>query len=87
MTIDDFIRFSLRDRLGRLALNRTGLAGRFDFHLEYAPDEIQTAAAPFQSAGPSIFTALQRQLGLRLEPAKGLQEVLVIDHVERPSAN
>jgi uncharacterized protein (TIGR03435 family) len=95
MTIDDFLRFSLHDRLDRPVLNRTGLAGRFDFHLEYSPAEsapgpgnpAPPGAVPGDFAGPSIFTALQRQLGLQLKPARGVEEVLVINRVERPSAN
>lgn len=67
---------------GRLVIDKTGLAGkRFDFELEWAPD---TTAA---NAGPSIFTALDEQLGLKLVPSKAPVQVLVIDHIERPSPN
>ena len=63
----------------------------FDFHLEFAPDETTGGTAPPDVAtdpsGPSIFTAMQEQLGLKLESAKGPGEVLVIDRVERPSEN
>jgi uncharacterized protein (TIGR03435 family) len=85
MSIDEFIQHALGPKLDRPLLNKTGIAGRFDFHLEYAADE--TGPVPSDAAGPSISTALQKQLGLRLEPAKGTREVLVIDHVERPSGN
>jgi uncharacterized protein (TIGR03435 family) len=66
--------------LDRAVLDRTGIAGEFDVNLEWAPNE-----SP--DLGPSIFTALQEQLGLKLESQKGVVEVLVVDHVERPSAN
>jgi uncharacterized protein (TIGR03435 family) len=68
--------------LNRTLVNKTGFIGMFDLHLEYAPVE-DTA----DTVRPSIFTALQEQLGLRLESAKGPVEVLVVDHVERPSDN
>jgi uncharacterized protein (TIGR03435 family) len=66
--------------LGRAVLDRTGIAGEFDVDLQWTPDE-----SP--DPGPSIFIALQEQLGLKLETQKGVVDVLVVDHVERPSAN
>jgi len=66
--------------LGRPVLDRTGITGEFDITLEWAPDE-----SP--NLGPSIFTAIQEKLGLKLESQKGTVEVLVIDHVERPTPN
>ena len=66
--------------LDRAVLDRTKIAGEFDVDLEWTPDE-----SPDSSS--SIFTALQEQLGLRLETQKGVVDVLLIDHVERPSAN
>ena len=77
---------SLADHLGRQQLARTvtddtGLRGAYDFKLEWAPQ--QTA----DSAGPSIFTALQDQLGLKLEEHKGPVEVVVIDRAEKASGN
>jgi uncharacterized protein (TIGR03435 family) len=66
--------------LDRPVLDRTGIAGEFDITLEWAFD-------PGADNGPSIGTALQEQLGLKLEAQKGAVEVLVVDHVERPSAN
>lgn len=79
-------------------LDRTGLTGNFDFKLEWTPDEgLQGRdgageALPADSprpvgSGPTIFTALQEQLGLKLESQKGLVEVLVIDRVEKASGN
>ena len=72
--------------LRRPIIDRTGLTGTFDFHLEWTPDQA-TVPQSDDATGPSIFTAVQEQLGLKLEPAKGPVEVLVIDHVERPSEN
>ena len=66
--------------LDRPVVDRTGIAGEFDITLEWAFDQ-------GADNGPSIGTALQEQLGLRLEAQKGAVEVLVVDHVERPSAN
>jgi uncharacterized protein (TIGR03435 family) len=72
--------------VGRMIVDKTGLDGkRFDFEVTWADD--RRAADPSADAGPSIFTALEEQLGLKLVPAKGPVEVLVIDHIERPSAN
>ncbi len=76
---------------GRTVVNRTGLKGQYDFTLKWANQ--QTANAPSagstaaESDAPSIFTALEEQLGLKLVPAKGMVEVVVIDHVEMPSEN
>jgi uncharacterized protein (TIGR03435 family) len=79
-------------RLGRNVIDATGLTGAYDVHLKWAIDSLAAPAGPdatpaSDGAGPSIFTALQEQLGLKLESAKGPVEVLVIDHIERPSAN
>jgi uncharacterized protein (TIGR03435 family) len=65
-------------------VDKTALQGDFAFELEWTPDP---SPAPADDSGPSIFTALQEQLGLKLEPQKGPVEILVIDHVERPSEN
>jgi uncharacterized protein (TIGR03435 family) len=92
LSIDDFIKLSLSHRVDRTVINKTGITGLFDYHLEYAPDEATPgfrpeAGDPSDPAGQSIFTALQQQLGLKLDPAKGPGEFLVIDRVERPSEN
>jgi uncharacterized protein (TIGR03435 family) len=77
--------------LGREVLDKTGLAGKYDFTLEYVPDGAQTRVSdgegPPAPTGVSIFTALQEQLGLKLESGKGPVEIIVIGHVERPSGN
>ena len=62
-------------------INRTGLSGEFELDLRFTPDSSPAAAPEF----PSIFTAVQEQLGLKLEAGRGPVEVLVIDSVERPS--
>ena len=86
--------------LGRQVSDKTGVTGEFDVHLEFTPDEstmgLPGAGGPGDPGGPpltsdpgrpNLFAALQEQLGLKLAPAKGPVEVLVIDHVERPTAN
>jgi uncharacterized protein (TIGR03435 family) len=76
--------------VGRDVIDKTGITGRYDLKLRWTPDD-SAASAPDPSAvdasGPSIFTALEEQLGLKLEPAKGPVTVLVIDHAEMPSQN
>lgn len=66
---------------GRLVMNDTGLTGEYDFTLEWVQD------ASANDAGPSLFTALREQLGLRLVSAEKPASVIVIDHIERPSEN
>jgi uncharacterized protein (TIGR03435 family) len=79
--------------LDRPVVDDTGLKGSYNFVLNWTPGETEPApstgdnATPADGSGLSIFTALQEQLGLKLESKKGPLEVLVIDHVERPSEN
>ena len=77
--------------LDRPVINKTGLAGRFDVHLRWtdqsAAPSPDSAAAPTEANAPSIFTAVQEQLGLRLEPGKAPVDQFVIDQVERPGEN
>jgi uncharacterized protein (TIGR03435 family) len=86
--------------LGRPVLDKTGFTGEFDLNLSFTADEATMglpgsggpgdpggSRLPTDSNRPDIFAALQEQLGLRLVPAKGPVDVLVIDHVERPTAN
>jgi uncharacterized protein (TIGR03435 family) len=70
-------------------LNRTGLEGKYDFELDWTPDTGPCRGVNGSEAvtRPSIFTAVQEQMGLKLEPAKGPVETLVIDRVARPSEN
>jgi uncharacterized protein (TIGR03435 family) len=79
--------YDLSGQVGRIIVDKTGLGDKkFDFELKWAPDDQRTADNAADAA-PSIFTALEEQLGLKLVPDKGPVEVLVIDHMERPSAN
>jgi len=77
----------LSEALDRTVINKTGLTGAFDFHLEWEPQRTSSALPPDDSGGPSIFTAVQEQLGLKLGTAKGPVEFLVIDRAERPFVN
>jgi uncharacterized protein (TIGR03435 family) len=71
---------------GRKVIDKTGLTGkRFDFDLTWTPEELREADPA--NAGPSIFTALEEQLGLKLLPSRAPVQVLVIDHIERPTPN
>ena len=80
--------------LNRLVVDRSGLEGRYDAELKYTPENIPDlgpnppAFLPaIDPNGPSIFTAVQEQLGLKLDPQRGPVEVLVVDRVERPTEN
>jgi len=85
--------------LGRPVLDKTGLAGKYDFTLTWGPDDNRppslaggassdgSSSVASDSNGPPLLTALQEQLGLKLESGKGPLEVIVIDHIERPSGN
>jgi uncharacterized protein (TIGR03435 family) len=75
---------------GRVVVNKTGLTGRYDLTLRWTPDDAPPPmlnGAPDPNAPPDLFTAIQEQLGLKLESAKGPVEVLVIDRIEQPSPN
>ena len=90
MTLDDFAKFTL-GVMDRPVINKTGIRGKFNFHLEYVSDETSSAGRPIASgdapvSGPSIASAVQR-LGLKLEAAKGPGDYLVIDRAEKPSEN
>jgi uncharacterized protein (TIGR03435 family) len=81
----------LGDGITRPVLDRTGLTGKFDFNLEWAPESNRPSSsdanAPPEAQGSTVLQALKQQLGLKLEPAKGPVETIVIDHIETPSAN
>jgi uncharacterized protein (TIGR03435 family) len=75
--------------VGGTVTDKTGLTGRYDLDLKFTPERQFPGAeppAPDPNA-PSIYTAVKEQLGLKLEPQKVLEEVLVIDHIERPTEN
>jgi uncharacterized protein (TIGR03435 family) len=90
---------NLEARLGRPVLDKTGLTGNYDFTLKFAIDRSQSQSVTGDSPNaqpapgqidpdaPFLLEAIQKQLGLKLEPGKGPVEVIVIDHVERPSGN
>ena len=71
--------------VGRLVIDRTGLTGDFDLDLSYTPESPARGAIGVPTDGPSIFTALQEQLGLKLESQRGPVDVFVIDRAERPT--
>ncbi len=78
-------RFQERKRMLQALLSQRGLAGKYDFVLQWDPSVIPPPTA--SSSGPSIITAVQQQLGLRLESQKGPVEVLVIDRAQQPMEN
>jgi uncharacterized protein (TIGR03435 family) len=90
MSLDEFSKF-LGIALDRRVIDKTSMQGIFDFRIEFMPDE----STPMlfgrgyvgSPGGLSIFSAIQEQLGLKLEKDKGPVEFLVIDHIERPSEN
>ncbi|MFZ0819125.1 MAG: TIGR03435 family protein [Candidatus Acidiferrales bacterium] len=89
----------LGNQLGRPVLDKTGLTAKYDISLQWTSDDRPGQAVPGASpdgmsaplpadpSGPSIFTAIQEQLGLKLESGKGPVEIIVIDHAEKPSGN
>jgi uncharacterized protein (TIGR03435 family) len=97
ISIDNFALGALY--VGRPVIDKTGLKGLYDIKLQWAPERVSNAG-PFQPGAPiagpdtaadpsglSIFTAVQEQLGLKLESTKGPVKVLVIDRVQKPSEN
>jgi uncharacterized protein (TIGR03435 family) len=98
MTMKDFASWMQSGVMDRPVIDQTGLSDRYDFQLKWTPDDSQFAQ--FRGAGvtvpppaddakapPSLYTAVQEQLGLRIGPAKAPDDVIVVDHVEKPSAN
>jgi uncharacterized protein (TIGR03435 family) len=79
-----------RSPLDRPVVDRTGLSARYDFDLEFAPDERLWGGIlrrPENSDKPDFFKAVQEQLGLRVDAAKGPVDAVVIDRIEFPSEN
>ena len=75
----------LRGVGGREVVDRTGLTGTFDFELRYAPDALSADGGGTPNPLPDVFTALQEQLGLKLESARGPVEYLLIESIDRPT--
>jgi uncharacterized protein (TIGR03435 family) len=90
-TMSDFASLLQRALLDRPVVDETGLTGRYDFDLDWAADETQfggeVPSAPADAQALPFFTAIQQQLGLRLEATRGNVQAFVIDHAEPPSAN
>ena len=95
--MDDFSKIMQDPVLDRPVIDKTGLSGRYDFTLNWTPDQFQFSAMQGAGAPPSpsttadalpeLFTAIQQQLGLKLEATKAPVEVIVIDKAEKPSGN
>jgi uncharacterized protein (TIGR03435 family) len=73
--------------LGHDVLDQTNLSGKYDFELDWTPDADPCREKVGSPDAPSIFTAIQQQLGLKLDSGKGPVQILIIDHVEPPSGN
>ena len=86
---------NLQSIFGQPVVDKTGLEGRWDFTMRWTPDETQLADVPEPvrrpadeaNEPPPLFTAIQKQLGLKLEAQKADVKVLVVDHVDHPSPN
>jgi uncharacterized protein (TIGR03435 family) len=91
VTLGEFCQMMQQVVLDRPVTDQTGITGRFDFQLRFTPDESQfngnPPRLPGQTDSPGLFDALQQQLGLKLVPGKVPVDILVIDHVEKPSVN
>jgi uncharacterized protein (TIGR03435 family) len=87
VTTDRLAKTLSQPELGRMIVDKTGLTGKYDFKLAWTPETLSTDTTPADSASPSLFTAVQEQLGLKLQPEKDPVPVIIIDHVEMPSEN
>ena len=96
----DFLAHALSNMVGRTVVNNTGLTGNYDYTLKWTPDEGSMPRmdparggpppqgdAPVDPNGPTLFTALEEQLGLKLQSEKGKVDVIVIDHIDLPTEN
>jgi bla regulator protein blaR1 len=93
MTLDEFSGW-LFHVTGRTIVDKTGLTGKFDIRLEYLPTETTSEITPSDDSNDAdtqteatLTTAIQEQLGLKLTSIKGTRQIIVIDHIERPSGN
>ena len=84
-----YFAWTLGLHLGRTVLDKTGLRGGYDFDLRFTPEPKtpSPADAVLTDSGPSVFTAIREQMGLKLESAKAPVDFFIIDHAERPSEN
>jgi uncharacterized protein (TIGR03435 family) len=83
----DSLVYGFSSQVGRMIVDKTGLGEKkFDFELKWTPDDRRAADAS-PDAGPDLFTAIEEQLGLKLVPSRGPVDVIVIDHIEKPSEN
>ena len=80
----DSVAKALSTSADRTVINKTGLTGNFDLDLQFSRNDITDLGA---DAPPTIYTAIEEQLGLKLEPAKGPVDTLIVDHAEMPSSN
>jgi uncharacterized protein (TIGR03435 family) len=91
VTMDDFVAMLQRATLDRPTVNKTSLSGKYDFDLVFAPDETvyggEIPKAPDDAPNPPLFTAIQEQLGLKLEATHGMVSAMVVDSAQRPLAN
>lgn len=98
MSVKDFASWMQNGVMDRPVIDQTGLTDRYDFQLKWTPDESQFAAfrggdavspppTDDSKALPALYTAIQEQIGLKMSPVKAPEDVIVIDHVEKPSAN
>ena len=78
---------TLTDQVGRKVIDKTGLTGAYNLHLKWEREEEGPSKDPGDASAPSIFTALQQQLGLKLQSAKDPVDTLVVDSIETPSEN
>jgi uncharacterized protein (TIGR03435 family) len=92
--MSDFTQLMQGAVLDRPVVDQTGIKGRWDFTLNWTPDEFQFAGMgvkppppPADSPNPDLFTAIQQQIGLKLDSTKATTEVFVVDHVDKPSEN
>jgi uncharacterized protein (TIGR03435 family) len=75
-----------RTNIDRVVVDHTGLTGKFDWEVQWVPEDLRVDGAA-RPEGPSIFEAFRQQLGLKLEPTRDRADVLVIDHAERPQTD
>jgi uncharacterized protein (TIGR03435 family) len=73
------------DDVGRKVVDKTGVMGSYTFALRWSPTDTSITAS--ETSGPSIFTAIQEELGLKLEPSRTMLDTIVVDHAEKPSEN